>query len=278
MKKVIINGVLIWVVTEMSNSKCDKILNTSIYVAAHKPFDTPLDEAYKPIEVGSALRECHTGFIRDDTGDNISEKNAGYCELTGLYWLWKNDKESDIVGLCHYRRFFSNKPLSNAPRFFLDANDVTQIMRESDIILPREFYWRNDTVRTIYAKGEGRDKDLIIVRDIIRQRCASFVDSFDAVVNSCHASYCNLFIAPKMLADEYCEWLFDILFALENEVDTSGYSEAELRIFGYISEILLNVWVLQMHCRRFEVPMVRLDTPPLKKIIRYVRDGKRAMP
>ena len=49
----------------------------------------PDDPMYIPVQVGSALNPP-LPYIGDDTGDNISERNPYFCELTGLYWAWKN--------------------------------------------------------------------------------------------------------------------------------------------------------------------------------------------
>lgn len=60
-----------------------------------------------PIHVGKVLHpDVDLGIQRDDTGDNISLKNSSYCELTGMYWAWKNLRGVDVIGLCHYRRYF----------------------------------------------------------------------------------------------------------------------------------------------------------------------------
>ena len=62
-----------------------------------------------PIQVGAALNgQAIDGMIRDDTGDNISEKSRSFCELTALYWAWKN-LDSDAIGLVHYRRYFARR-------------------------------------------------------------------------------------------------------------------------------------------------------------------------
>ncbi len=42
----------------------------------------------------------------DDSGENISEKNPQYCELTPQYWAWKNEN-FDFAGFFHYRRYLS---------------------------------------------------------------------------------------------------------------------------------------------------------------------------
>lgn len=77
-----------------------------IIVAAHKKYHMPEDSCYLPLHVGKKGKD-DLGYLGDDTGDNISEKNPYYCELTGLYWAWKNLK-ADYIGLVHYRRHLAN--------------------------------------------------------------------------------------------------------------------------------------------------------------------------
>ena len=82
-----------------------------IVVATHKKYKMPKDEMYLPLHVGAAgkVDACGNpldlGYQKDNTGDNISGKNASFCELTGLYWAWKN-LDADYIGLAHYRRHF----------------------------------------------------------------------------------------------------------------------------------------------------------------------------
>ena len=79
-------------------------MDIKVIVAAHKPYRMPQDSMYLPLQVGRALADQDLGWQGDNTGDNISLKNPYYCELTGLYWAWKNLK-ADAIGLVHYRRF-----------------------------------------------------------------------------------------------------------------------------------------------------------------------------
>ena len=94
------------------NEKTIKIL-----VCYHKPFPLLKDEILTPIHLGRKIaNKENTGvqwlmenMIGDDTGENISDKNAYYNEMTALYWAWKNyDKlgNPDYIGLAHYRRLF----------------------------------------------------------------------------------------------------------------------------------------------------------------------------
>ena len=86
-------------------------MNIQLIIAMHKPYEVPQDALYLPLHVGSQGKEsfaCSRPVTRDDTGVHISGKNAFYCELTGLYWAWKN-LEADAIGLVHYRRYFTCK-------------------------------------------------------------------------------------------------------------------------------------------------------------------------
>ena len=89
-------------------------MDTTIYIAAHKEFNVITDGAYAPLFCGAEGKESCFGYQRDDKGENISKDNGRFCEITGLYWMWKHS-EADIVGLAHYRRYLSKdgkKPMS----------------------------------------------------------------------------------------------------------------------------------------------------------------------
>ena len=80
-------------------------MKTEIYIATHKKTSFPKSDDYIPIHVGKNLSEVDLGIIGDDTQSNISYLNKSFCELTALYWIWKNSK-AENVGLVHYRRYF----------------------------------------------------------------------------------------------------------------------------------------------------------------------------
>lgn len=77
-------------------------MKTEIYIATHK--DYSFQQKKIPIHVGKDLTDLNLGIIGDNTGDNISSLNPNFCELTALYWMWKNSS-ADYLGLIHYRRF-----------------------------------------------------------------------------------------------------------------------------------------------------------------------------
>ncbi len=211
-----------------------------IYVAMHKEAVFPKDKIYVPIQVGSKGKK-HIAKVTDDKGDNISSKNPNFCELTGTYWIWKNDK-SDIVGLTHYRRYFF-KDKANSIDDVLDKNDIINILNDYDIIVPQKTYFiRYRSMKNAYKKLH-KEKDLDECRNIIMEKYPDYVDAFDKVMDGRSFYAFNMFISRKELFDSYYEWLFDILFELESRIDISDYDDYNKRIFGFLSERLFNVWL-----------------------------------
>lgn len=216
--------------------------SVKIFVAAHKPFvgSETLPKEYVPIQVGSEGKES-IGFVCDNTGENISNKNSSYCELTGLYWVWKND-HSDITGLCHYRRYFSSRPLDRKLKKMLSADEIRALLKKYDMILPRKVNLGRKNVYQHYCAAHY-EKDLLCTREAVEKVFPEFLSDFDAVMKEKKTYQCNMFIADKALADEYCEWLFSVLSYVEEHTDITGYDRVQGRIYGYIGERLINVWV-----------------------------------
>ena len=81
-------------------------MDCTIYVITHKEIEDIKDSEYKTLLVGATKNDTFPNdYEHDDRGENISYKNDSYCELTGLYWIWKNI-HTEYIGLVHYRRFF----------------------------------------------------------------------------------------------------------------------------------------------------------------------------
>ena len=212
-------------------------------VVGHKRFDCPDIAGYTPVIVGKKDFEMPSA-LRDDAGENISEKNPFYCELTALYWAWKNMPPGfDVIGLCHYRRFFSLKKYSNSSSFFVDRSLAVKLLQNNDVILPNPIKWECTVAEAYYDLGAGKQKDLETAREAIAWISPEYLESFNSVISSYEASYCNMFIMKRTNMDKYCSWLFEILEYCEDNIDMEGYSPEERRVFGFLGEILLNVWI-----------------------------------
>lgn len=237
-----------------------------IIVASHKQAIVPSHDPYHLVGVGENPIVPSNAW-QDSQGDSISSKNNMYCELTALYWVWKNKlRDYDALGLCHYRRYFSKNPLSEDPRFFLGNNDIDAILANYDIILPQRFFWERTVEENYFLGGAGRQRDLQILRQVISALCPSCTDALEKTLRAHSAYYCNMFIANSTNTDLYCSWLFSILEEVESRIDTTGYSTQEQRVIGYLGEILINVWVLQNSYRIKMVPMVFLGSPLQSKL------------
>lgn len=238
-------------------------MDIKILVATHKKYDMPSENIYLPIHVGREGKQ-DLGYQGDNQGDNISTKNPNYCELTGLYWAWKNLK-CDIVGLSHYRRYFTDKSKFEVARnknnkmdLILNKQDIEKILKNADIIVPKK---RNYYIETIYShyKNAHHIKDLDETRNIIEVLYPDYVDSFDKVMEGKTLHLYNMFVMKKELFDEYCEWMFNILFELEKRVDISDYDAYQSRIFGFISERLFNVWLINNKKDVKEINVINIE-------------------
>lgn len=218
-------------------------MKISIFVVSHKPYKEVGGNLYNTIQVGKSNTGLNFSTITDDIGENIAEKNSNYCELTAFYWLWKNIHDVDYIGVCHYRRYFTNNYYFNSACFFVNECQIKKIMKSYDVILPKPTKL-SMTVREYYSYCDGLDKDLEMTGNIIMKKYPQYSREYNLVMKADSASYCNMMISSKELFDQYCTWLFDILFEVEKETNMDGYTKAQCRVFGYISEILLNVWVL----------------------------------
>lgn len=211
-----------------------KELNVKIIVATHKSYEMPNDSIYLPVQVGAEGKE-DLGYTRDNTGDNISALNSRFCELTGLYWAWKN-LDADYIGLAHYRRHFSKNGE------ILTGKDLETILRSHKIVVPKKRKYYIETIYSHYAHTFDAEH-LDITRDIIERNCPEYIKAFDKVMKSRGAYMFNMMIMDKQLADKYCAWLFDILFELNDKIDTKGMTVFQGRYVGRIGERLFNVWL-----------------------------------
>ena len=230
----------------------------SVIVATHKKYKMPKDKMYLPLHVGKERKDS-IGFKGDNSGKNISNKNSYFCELTGLYWAWKNLKD-DYIGLVHYRRHFkgskvNKKDLVNS---VITLGEVDKILNDVDIILPkkRKYYIENlysHYIHTTYVEP------LDITRNIIKEKYPKYLNEFDKLKKRTSAHMFNMLIMKRNKLDEYCSWLFDILFELEKRVDTSEYDSFHARFYGRVSELLLDVWINTNNYKYKEVPVISME-------------------
>lgn len=217
-------------------------MNVKIIVAAHKDYRMPEDEIYMPVLVGAGTgdKEIPGGFVPDNTGDNISVLNPYFCELTGLYWAWKN-VEADYIGLAHYRRHFSFRRKGEF-EFILRGDELSPYLGRTRIFVPNRRNYYIETLYSHYAHTFDASQ-LDEAERIIAEKYADYSESYSRAVNRKSGYMFNMMIMDRELLDRYCTWLFDILFGLKNRISSEDMDAFQKRFCGRVSEILFNVWL-----------------------------------
>ena len=241
-----------------------------IYSCFHKPYQQIDSEIIVPIHVGKALSNQNLGFVCDNTGDNISEKNPYFCELTATYWIWKNVK-ANIVGLFHYRPFlnFANtetkvhKLTDNfASRYGITEKNIESILKEHDLIVPTKTKQGNVSVYDYYRQ-EHYASDMDLVLDIIKQKYPSDYEIAEKELkNNSQMFVGNMLIANKYVFDVYAEWLFSILFEVEKRIQPEVLKRDayQQRVYGFLAERLMGVFIAtHKNLKVKQLPMIFVE-------------------
>lgn len=228
-------------------------MEITVAVAAHKSYWMPSDPMYLPIQVGSAGKPSIEGFVRDDTGDNISVENSRYCELTGLYWVWKN-LESSYTGLSHYRRQFAG----SGDRGTLSFDEAEALIARAPLVLPKQRHYYIETVEGHYAHTFDGSQ-LEVLRSVLSELNPEYLPSFEHHMRERSAHICNMFIARRDLLDGYLSWLFPVLREAERRIDFSDMTPFEARCMGRLSERLQDVWIAYEGVPYIECPVKSME-------------------
>ena len=241
---------------------------TKIWLIGHRKTTEPYweTELYQPIQIGTGVTFLS---IRDNTGDNIAEWNKAYCEMTGVYWIWKNTDLPDYVGICQYRRRLP----------FKDAAEVEKIFKSSDVIAAEPLKMG----KTPYEQYSHCHNvaDMETAEEVIKQKFPEYANGFDAYIKKGNTLfYSNGFVMRRQDFLDYCDFFFGFAQefrkrrgwdTLEQEMsDIEGEmirgERAKTRglgyqseVFGFMSERMLTLFLLT----RFG--MKRIKTIPYKK-------------
>lgn len=240
--------------------------NIKIYVSCHKECYMPSGKFFFPIQVGAAgAQKRFEGILHDDEGENISDKNPTYCELTAQYWAWKND-DADYYGFFHYRRYMSFAEKKYPENLFADVemDSLDDSVYKKLALEPKtmaEKICKYDIIATTavnlkklhrslvsnyyqYASTPYQYKeDLDVMMDIIKEKYPAY---YKAAVDYMHKSpvgyFCNMFIMKRQIFHDYCAWFFDILKEHERRRDYSNYDVEGYRVSGYLGERLFGIY------------------------------------
>lgn len=229
-------------------SNCD----IKILIAYHKPDVVFKNDYLIPIHVGRAvlrrkedeesrknLRILEEQMIGDDTGENISEKNPSYNEMTALYWAWKNYDmlgSPSYIGLMHYRRHFCIKKMGEKSAYFecghcddpnayireelgLTKDALEELLEKNDFIIGKPYY--KNSVYEHYRENHKIEELDHAIR-IVKEKFPRYYKSLKRYIRGNDTYFCNMFIFPKDIFFEYCEFVFGVLQQYETETDITG--------------------------------------------------------
>lgn len=229
-------------------------MKATFYTAYHMAAPRIESPSVAPIHVGRALTKTPLAdMIGDDTGDHISAQNPAYCELTALYWAWKNDHNATHLGLMHYRRVLDMDNMHpERVETFLNRFDISDWSArlegwldahpQIDLVIPRAHEMGRTMAENYRAAHHPQDWDL--TRQIIAEHFPEDLPLFDETGAQYRVRLGNMFLMRRDLFERYCTWLFDILTRLEKQsADRSRYSTQQARYLGYVAERLLTIWV-----------------------------------
>lgn len=223
---------------------------TRILTVTHKNFDDSiLPSGYQVIRVGNSTKKEHDNWITDSIGEkNMSEQNPWYCELTAQYWAWKNDSESDVLGLVHYRRYFMDYKRKSMcfAEDIMSTETIENILyrQKYDVIVPM-LSSKHKGFSTLYSNKplEEQDKHWRIISMIISKDYPEYVDAFNKVLYGKEQLWFNMIIARRKEFFSYSEWLFGVLARYDDYIKNVLHEDRIARIDGFLSEVLTLVWV-----------------------------------
>lgn len=268
--------------------------NTQILVCCHKECELPSDPYLLPIHVGAALGKATLPMQRDDEWqgepcDNISAKNPSYCELTALYWAWKNlprmQPRLEYVGVNHYRRYFdfgrvpaakdmTVRPEAEVGSYRVNGEALESLLSAHDVVVPRNIH-EPYSLFADYGYWRFSD-DLRCAMRVVHELDPAFDEAlYQVMMRSNVLAPYSMGVMGWDVFCAYCTWLFGVLAEVERRCDIGSYNVEQARIYGYIAERLWNVWLLKEGLKVVYLPIVmyadQSDPGALKQTINVWR-------
>lgn len=232
-----------------------------LLLSYHKPDHLFKDSVLTPVHAGRAnalknlspdnpkLKWLLENTVGDNTGDNISEKNGTFNEMTTVYWAWKNYKaidDPDYIGFMHYRRhFIFDDTMEKASyecmdiyedyynQIKYDENTIVELLDDCDFICTKP-QWRQSMYEHFRLNHEIQDLDTMV--KILKEKYPEYATAADTYLNGHDAYFCNMFVFPRETFFQYSEWFFDITFELMRQIDFT-----DKRLF--VSEWLTGIFI-----------------------------------
>lgn len=234
----------------MSNIQDEKI-SVRIGVATTQACRMPEDGMYFPILCGAANRvdddPLLASYVRDDSGEdvNISSSNSRYCELTGLYWMWKH-LDADYYGIVHYRRYMGTRSCNRFNRDpykrIVGSSEMGALIIKYQVIVPQKRHYYIESLFSHYQHTHYAEH-LYLARAAILRKCPEYLSVYDVVLQKKSGYMFNMVVMHRDLMDRYCNWLFPILADVDAHMDADKMSSFDARFLGRVAEIIFNVWL-----------------------------------
>ena len=228
------------------------------YTVKHKEYIKLNKKENKTIWVG--LNRCPSNeYLQDNIGDNIAEYNSLINECTALYWVWKNRK-SEYIGLSHYRRYLESPTMQGYP---IDEWEVSYLLDEYDIIVSEAecFGSSSNYVQMLnHICEDAVEESIPCMRESFRKIHPEDEKLLDMFLEGNVMFPCQMFVMDSDKLNEYCSWLFPILFyMIEHFEIKEEWDDYSKRIIGFWAERMLTIWLLKTNYTIYECPIILLD-------------------
>ena len=250
----------------------------NILVCAHKHDEhTRNDDVFKAVQAGKAVHpELDLGYLCDNYGDNISELNPFWSELTVLYWGWKNIHDVEYCGLNHYRRYFDA---------IIDENNIDGLMKDCDMLVVKSNSMLSNHERERNLMHMTSIEDYYVFADTFLSMYPEYESAYIEYFYKSRKSFpFQMFIAKKTMYDDYCQFMFPVLFEVERRIKPHAYTRQK-RTMGYFGEWFLGLYIYCKGIKTKELPILDYSCIPdkesfkskmllsLKKIAHVINDA-----
>ena len=279
--------------------------SVKIFISYHDNHKLIKSDIISPVQTGCANAPVlFDGMLRDNDGENISDKNDRYNELSAQYWVWKNyDKigNPDYVGFMHYRRHFifddwvgneNYKWLSCGDIYFvpfitdrylkhISDEDIQKTIKDTDCIVIKKYDVKNLNAKNckkqyVNLPGQKPENFDILIKTALKLY-PEYKREINMIAKGSVQYLCNMFIMKRDLFMEYSEFCFSILDAVDKQIDSSNMDKQACRFLGYFGEFLLSIFVFHLY-KRGDVRIKELnasyilnDEITLKHRLKYLR-------
>lgn len=246
----------------------------------HKPGPLPVSSAFVNIQAGRALSTQRLDMPGDDTGDNISDLNWSFSEMSAVYWYWKNRPHAELVGICHYRRFFNPWPYGRTGKFTVGRTDsarrtvpeslrglltsplavrrVQEAATGVEALVPRPLAYDNMSAADYFVSQHGQSA-WDTLAGVMDDRGEDLSE-----LETARAFFCwNMMVVPRDRFDEYCGWIFPILLDFHERFDYPD-DPYERRMAGFVAERLTSMFLMRLGAVR-AMQVARVGRQPAKK-------------